>query len=105
MCGNRMNRIMEHMSTMTTPPIPPPRRPSPGAVASGAEPGHRRHVLGDALHAIRVFAGAALSVVVLGDTGDKDDKDDKGEEAAKDDRGGRAAAREPGRGPDRSPGR
>ncbi|WP_158711074.1 hypothetical protein [Streptomyces albus] len=63
------------MNTMTTPPIPPPRRPSQGAVASGAEPGHRRHVLGDALHAIRVFAGAALSVVVLGDTGDRDDDD------------------------------
>ncbi|MCC3653266.1 hypothetical protein LIX60_17710 [Streptomyces sp. S07_1.15] len=103
------------MSTMTTPPIPPPRRPSPGAGASGAEPGHRRHVLGDALHAIRVFAGAALSVVVLGDTGDKDEEDDRD---AKDDRAaarepgraaarepGRAAAREPGHGPDRSPGR
>ncbi|WP_327189758.1 hypothetical protein [Streptomyces xinghaiensis] len=90
------------MSTMTTPPIPPPRRPSPGAGASGAEPGHRRHVLGDALHAIRVFAGAALSVVVLGDTGDKDEEDDRD---AKDDRGGRAAARESGHGPDRSPGR
>ncbi|KNE83229.1 hypothetical protein ADZ36_06540 [Streptomyces fradiae] len=104
---------MEHMSTMTTPPIPPPRRPSPGAVASGAEPGHRRHVLGDALHAIRVFAGAALSVVVLGDTGDKDEEDAKDDKDGKDDRGGRAAAREPGHdaarepghGPDRSPDR
>ncbi|MBQ0986622.1 hypothetical protein KBZ10_19325 [Streptomyces sp. F63] len=72
------------MSTMTTPPIPPPRRPSPGAVASGAEPGHRRHVLGDALHAIRVFAGAALSVVVLGDTGDRDDDDEPGRRPRRD---------------------
>ncbi|MCC9740866.1 hypothetical protein [Streptomyces sp. MNU89] len=91
------------MSTMTTPPIPPPRRPSPGAVASGAEPGHRRHVLGDALHAIRVFAGAALSVVVLGDTGDKDDEDDRGGRAASREPG-HDASREPQHGPTREPG-
>ncbi|MCC5032785.1 hypothetical protein DMH02_005905 [Streptomyces sp. WAC 00631] len=91
------------MSTMTTPPIPPPRRPSPGAVASGAEPGHRRHVLGDALHAIRVFAGAALSVVVLGDTGDKDDEDDRGDRAASREPG-HDASREPRHGPTREPG-
>ncbi|NJP99973.1 hypothetical protein [Streptomyces zingiberis] len=61
-----------------TPPVPPPRRAPHGAAPSGAHPNHRRHVLGDVLHAVRVFAGAALSVAVLGDTGERDDRERPG---------------------------
>ncbi len=46
--------------------------PAPGR-ASGATPvaGSHRHRLGDALRAVRVFAGAALDVVVLGEYGEE----------------------------------
>ncbi|MEU6224675.1 hypothetical protein [Streptomyces sp. NPDC047042] len=40
---------------------------------SGATPlrGGHRHPVGDALRAVRVFAGAALSVVLLGEYGEQ----------------------------------
>ncbi|MET9503946.1 hypothetical protein ABZY42_19850 [Streptomyces sp. NPDC006622] len=54
------------MSAATFTPAPAPGRP-PGATAvSGTH-----HRLGDALHAIRVFAGAAFGVVVLGEYGEE----------------------------------
>ncbi|KAF4408698.1 MULTISPECIES: hypothetical protein [Streptomyces] len=43
-------------------------RPPAGSTALGA--GHPRHVLGEALRAVRVFAGAVFSVVVLGEAAD-----------------------------------
>ncbi|UGY92092.1 hypothetical protein [Streptomyces gobiensis] len=39
-----------------------------GATAIGPAHAHPRHLLGNALRAIRVFAGAAFSVVILGQT-------------------------------------
>ncbi|MDX2544970.1 hypothetical protein ACOT81_26110 [Streptomyces sp. WI04-05B] len=43
------------------------------SVRSGATPvrGGHRHPVGDALRAVRVFAGAALSVVLLGEYGEE----------------------------------
>ncbi|MER6306919.1 hypothetical protein ACWCXK_16325 [Streptomyces sp. NPDC001739] len=74
------------MSSATIPPasIPPlpslasaAPRPATGATALGAAPadgaapaaGHR-HLVGNALRAIKVFATAAFSVVVLGEYAD-----------------------------------
>lgn len=51
------------MSAATISPAPAPRRP-PGATPVA---GSHRHRLGDALRAVRVFAGAAFDVVVLGE--------------------------------------
>ncbi|MEU4350166.1 hypothetical protein [Streptomyces sp. NPDC023838] len=52
------------MSTVTFTPAP--TVPSPrGATATGAE--HSPHRVGNALRAAKAFAGAALSVVVLGE--------------------------------------
>ncbi|MFI8189646.1 hypothetical protein ACIF8T_12735 [Streptomyces sp. NPDC085946] len=55
------------MSAATVFPAPAPGRPS------GATPvtGGRRHLLGDVLRAVRVFAGAAFDVVVLGEYGEE----------------------------------
>jgi hypothetical protein len=50
------------MTTATVPPGPPVH----GGTALGARPDHPRHLLGNALHAIRVFAVTAVEVVVLG---------------------------------------
>ncbi|MFD8547048.1 hypothetical protein [Streptomyces sp. NPDC059649] len=74
------------MSSATIPPasvpsIPSlasaPRHPAKGAAALGAAPaadaastpGHR-HLVGNTLRAIRVFAAAAFSVAVLGEYAD-----------------------------------
>ncbi|GAB7031662.1 hypothetical protein AB0G35_19315 [Streptomyces sp. NPDC021749] len=69
------------MSSATIPPtsIPtvPSIHPAKGATALGAAPaagtasapGHR-HLVGNALRAIKVFAAAAFSVVVLGEYAD-----------------------------------
>jgi hypothetical protein len=43
--------------------------PASGATALSA--GRRRHLLGDTLRAVKVFAGAALGVVVLGEYGEE----------------------------------
>ncbi|MFJ9908613.1 hypothetical protein ACIRVK_38130 [Streptomyces sp. NPDC101152] len=47
---------------------PAPGRPSGATPVSGSHPAHR---LGDALRAIRVFAGAAFDVVILGEYGEE----------------------------------
>lgn len=47
---------------------------TPAHVHSGATPvrgGGHRHPFGDALRAVKVFAGAALSVVLLGEYGEE----------------------------------
>lgn len=46
---------------------------SVASVRSGATPvrGGHRHPFGDALRAVRVFAGATLSVVLLGEYGEE----------------------------------
>ncbi|WP_330289060.1 hypothetical protein [Streptomyces sp. NBC_00576] len=46
---------------------------TPATVHSGATPvrGAHRHPFGDALRAVKVFAGAALSVVLLGEYGEE----------------------------------
>lgn len=51
------------MSAATVNPVPRPPRPA------GATPvlGSHRHVLGEALRAVKVFAGAAFDVLVLGE--------------------------------------
>jgi hypothetical protein len=41
--------------------------PVPGATALGSAADRHRHLMGDALRAIRVFARAAFGVVVLGE--------------------------------------
>lgn len=55
------------MSAATISPAPAPGR------ASGATPvaGSHRHRLGDTLRAVRVFAGAAFDVVILGEYGEE----------------------------------
>ncbi|MFI6809407.1 hypothetical protein [Streptomyces luteogriseus] len=55
------------MSAATIHPAPAPGRP-PGATAVV---GSHRHRLGDALRAVKVFAGAAFDVVVLGQYGEE----------------------------------
>ncbi|MGC5040272.1 hypothetical protein ACPXCS_30475 [Streptomyces sp. DT190] len=55
------------MSAATIHPAPAPGRP-PGATAVS---GSHRHLLGDALRAVRVFAGAAFDVVILGEYGEE----------------------------------
>ncbi|MBO1337879.1 hypothetical protein [Streptomyces sp. VRA16 Mangrove soil] len=52
------------MATATLTPHPVPT-PSGATAASGVR---HSHPLGTALRAVRVFAGAAFSVVVLGET-------------------------------------
>ncbi|MFJ3825953.1 hypothetical protein [Streptomyces nodosus] len=44
-----------------------PSRQGPPAGATAVDGRHRRHLLGDALRAAKVFAGAALDVVLLGE--------------------------------------
>ncbi|MEV6617600.1 hypothetical protein AB0N31_27860 [Streptomyces sp. NPDC051051] len=56
------------MSAATFNPAPAPGRPS-GATSVSGTPHHHR--LGDALHAVRVFAGAAFDVVILGEYGEE----------------------------------
>ncbi|WP_407550492.1 hypothetical protein QOM21_15165 [Streptomyces sp. Pv4-95] len=70
------------MSTAAFHPVPvSPTSPrgAAGATALGAAPthgGHDRHVLGNALRAVKVFVAAAFSVVVMGEYGDDDHADD-----------------------------
>ncbi|MEU0247078.1 hypothetical protein ABZ192_22660 [Streptomyces sp. NPDC006235] len=56
------------MSAATISPAPAPGRP-PGATAVAGS--HHRHLLGDALRAVKVFAGAAFDVVILGQYGEE----------------------------------
>ncbi|GLP71308.1 hypothetical protein RKD27_005120 [Streptomyces sp. SAI-126] len=55
-----------YMSAATFTPAP--GRPSGATPVSG---GHTTHRLGDALRAVRVFAGAAFDVVILGEYGEE----------------------------------
>ncbi|MFD5631891.1 MULTISPECIES: hypothetical protein [unclassified Streptomyces] len=45
--------------------------PSAKTGATAVSGVHRRHPVGDALRAVKVFAGAALSVVLLGEYGEE----------------------------------
>ncbi|MEU1850346.1 hypothetical protein ABZ499_14025 [Streptomyces sp. NPDC019990] len=55
------------MSAAIISPAPAPGRP-PGATAvTGSHP----HRLGDALRAVKVFAGAAFDVIILGEYGEE----------------------------------
>lgn len=60
--------IMEYMSAATFSPAPARHGPS-GATGLHNEP--HRHRVGDALRAIKVFVGAALDVVLLGEFGEE----------------------------------
>ncbi|KPI09977.1 hypothetical protein OK074_9108 [Actinobacteria bacterium OK074] len=58
-------------ATFTPAPVRPVHyTPSSGATALDDTP-HRRHRLGDALRAIKVFAGAAVGVALLGEYGEE----------------------------------
>ncbi|MEV5338401.1 hypothetical protein AB0K93_07930 [Streptomyces sp. NPDC052676] len=56
------------MSAAAITPAPAPARPPTGATAVA---GSHRHRLGDALRAVKVFAGAVFDVVVLGEYGEE----------------------------------
>jgi hypothetical protein len=53
------------MTTTTIPPGPPAH----GGTALGGRTPHPRHLIGNALHAIKVFAVTAAEVVILGSEG------------------------------------
>ncbi|MFD3585952.1 hypothetical protein [Streptomyces sp. NPDC058683] len=55
------------MSAATIHPVP---SGPPGATALDGVP-HSQHRLGDALRAVKVFVGAAFSVVILGEYGEE----------------------------------
>ncbi|MFF0790794.1 hypothetical protein [Streptomyces spiralis] len=55
------------MSAATVQPVPA----APPAGAATAVPGGHRHRLGEALHAVKVFVGAAFDVIVLGEYGEE----------------------------------
>ncbi|MER6434796.1 MULTISPECIES: hypothetical protein [unclassified Streptomyces] len=58
------------MSAATFTPGPAQHGPAArGATAFSVS--HHRHLLGDALRAVKVFAGAALDVVILGEYGEE----------------------------------
>ncbi|MEV0223710.1 hypothetical protein [Streptomyces sp. NPDC050704] len=56
------------MSAATFTPAPARSGPPPGATALQ---GSHRHRLGDALRAVKVFAGAAFGVILLGEYGEE----------------------------------
>jgi hypothetical protein len=58
------------MSAATVHPAPAARPAGGPAVPGGRDLG-RRHRLGDALHAVKVFVGAAFDVVLLGEYGEE----------------------------------
>ena len=55
------------MSAATITPAPRPPRPAGATSVLGSH----RHVFGEALRAVKVFAGAAWDVVVLGEYGEE----------------------------------
>ncbi|MPY63383.1 hypothetical protein [Streptomyces spongiae] len=57
------------MSAATFSPVPGRHGPPTGATAIDAD--HHRHWTGDVLRAIKVFAGAAFEVIVLGEYTDE----------------------------------
>ncbi|MEU0596694.1 hypothetical protein ABZ484_00280 [Streptomyces sp. NPDC006393] len=58
------------MSAATIHPAPA-ARPAGGPAVPGGRHLSRHHRLGDALHAVKVFVGAALDVIVLGEYGEE----------------------------------
>lgn len=54
---------------MSAATIHPPTAARPAGAT--AVQGSHRHRLGDALHAVKVFAGAAFDVIVLGEYGEE----------------------------------
>ncbi|MGV9244315.1 hypothetical protein [Streptomyces sp. NPDC003710] len=48
-----------------------PARQGPPSGATALVEQHRRHVVGDALRAVKVFLGAAIDVVLLGEYGEE----------------------------------
>ncbi|GAA2652391.1 MULTISPECIES: hypothetical protein [Streptomyces] len=59
------------MSAATFTPASGPARHGPPAGATALDDRHHRHLLGDALHAVKVFATAAFGVIVLGEYGEE----------------------------------
>ncbi|BBC34238.1 uncharacterized protein SGFS_055320 [Streptomyces graminofaciens] len=55
------------MSAATFIPAQASGRPGPPSGATGIDNTHHRHRMADVLRAIKVFAGAAFGVVVLGE--------------------------------------
>ncbi|MFD7700150.1 hypothetical protein [Streptomyces caelestis] len=55
------------MSAATLHPTAPPVRPTGATSVRGGRP----HRLGDALRAVKVFLGAAVDVIVLGEYGEE----------------------------------
>src|SRR5690242_13458764 len=69
LCGPMPTLCPEiHHGDMSAATIHPASAGPPGATAVD---GHHHHFLGDALRAIKVFAGAAFSVVILGEYGEE----------------------------------
>ncbi|MFE9098775.1 hypothetical protein [Streptomyces sp. NPDC007264] len=58
------------MSAATFSPVPSRHGPPPGATA--LDDGHPRHRLGDALRALKVYVGAVIDVVLLGEYGEEE---------------------------------
>jgi hypothetical protein len=58
-------RLVSYRGNMTSATVPPGPAVH-GGTAIGARNGQPRHLIGNALHAIRVFAVAAVEVVLLG---------------------------------------
>jgi hypothetical protein len=56
-----------YMSAATFIPASGAGRPGPPSGATGLDDRHPRHRLADALRAVKVFAGAAFGVIVLGE--------------------------------------
>lgn len=67
MCGGGAETIMEHMNTASFTPS----AQGAHAGATALDHDHARHGLGNALRVLKVFAGAAVSVVLLGEYNDK----------------------------------
>ena len=55
------------MSAATFFPASASGRPGPPSGATGLDDHHRPHRLAEALRAIKVFAGAAFGIIVLGE--------------------------------------
>jgi len=50
---------------------PAPARPGPPSGATAIDNSHHSHRLGDALRAVKVFASAAIGVILLGEYGEE----------------------------------
>jgi len=59
------------MSAATFTPASGPARHGPPPGATALDDRHHRHLLGDALRAVKVFASAAFDVIVLGEYGEE----------------------------------